>query len=117
MGAFDITRPLVAAGAVGLAQRALAEAAKYAHDRRTFGKPIIKHQAVSFMLAEMAIGVESSRAMVWKSAWMKDAGRKNTYYASIAKALASHHAVSNANLAVQIYGGAGYNTEYPVEKL
>ncbi|KAL8293666.1 hypothetical protein RQP46_000367 [Phenoliferia psychrophenolica] len=117
MGAFDITRPLVAAGAVGLAQRALAEAAKYALDRTTFGKPIIKHQAVSFMLAEMAIGTESSRAMVWKSSWVKDSGKRNTYYASIAKALASHHAVSNANMAVQIHGGAGFNTEYPVEKL
>jgi len=65
----------------------------------------------------MAIGVESSRAMVWKAGWVKDSGKRNTYFASIAKALASHHAVSNANLAVQIHGGAGYNTEYPVEKL
>lgn len=71
MGAFDITRPLVAAGAVGLAQRALAEGAKYALERRTFGQPIIKHQAVATMLAEMAIGTESARAMVWKSAWAK----------------------------------------------
>ncbi|KAK4700918.1 cell division control protein 7, partial [Phenoliferia sp. Uapishka_3] len=117
MGAFDITRPLVAAGAVGLSQRALAEAAKYALDRKSFGKPIIKHQAVQFMLSDMAIGTESSRAMVWKSAWVKDSGKRNTYYASIAKALASHHAVSNANLAVQIHGGAGFNTDYPVEKL
>lgn len=53
------------------------------------------------MLAEMAIGTESSRAMVWKSAWVKDSGKRNTYYASIAKALASHHAVSNSNMAVQ----------------
>ncbi|KAI5477589.1 medium-chain-acyl-CoA dehydrogenase [Pseudohyphozyma bogoriensis] len=117
MGAFDITRPLVAAGAVGLANRAFTEAAKYALDRTTFGKPIIKHQAIAHMLADMAIGVESSRAMVWKAGWMKDQGQRNTYYASIAKALASHHAVSNANLAVQIHGGAGYNNEYPVEKL
>jgi acyl-CoA dehydrogenase len=69
MGAFDTTRPLVAAGALGLASRALSEAAKYALERKTFGVPIIKHQAISTMLAEMAIGVESSRAMVWKSAW------------------------------------------------
>ena len=53
------------------------------------------------MLAEMAIGTESSRAMVWKSSWIKDSGKRNTYFASIAKALASHHAVSNANMAVQ----------------
>ncbi|KAM0753213.1 acyl-CoA dehydrogenase NM domain-like protein [Meredithblackwellia eburnea MCA 4105] len=117
MGAFDITRPLVGAGAVGIAQRALAEAAKYAWERKTFGREIGKHQAVAFMLADMAIGAESSRNMVWKAAWMKDQGQRNTYYASIAKALAGHHAVSNANLAVQIHGGAGFNTEYPVEKL
>lgn len=53
------------------------------------------------MLADMAIGVESSRAMVWKASWAKDAGKRNTYFASISKKLASHHAVSNANLAVQ----------------
>ena len=56
MGAFDQTRPPVAAGAVGLAQRALDEATKYAAERKTFGKPIIMHQAVAFMLADMAIG-------------------------------------------------------------
>ncbi len=99
----------MASGAVGLAQRALAEAAKYAHERHTFGVPIIRHQAVGTMLADMAIGVESSRAMVWKAATAKDAGDKRvTYYASIAKALASQHAVQNANLCVQIHGGAGY---------
>ena len=82
----QITRPLVASGAVGLAQRALAEAAKYAHERHTFGVPIIKHQAVATMLADMAIGVESSREMVWKAATAKDSGDKRvTYYASIAK--------------------------------
>jgi acyl-CoA dehydrogenase len=78
VGAFDITRPLVAAGAVGLAQRALSEAAKYALDRKTFGTAIINHQAVSGMLARMAIGVESSRAVVWKAAWIKDSGKSNT---------------------------------------
>lgn len=117
MAAFDITRPLVAAGAVGLAQRALSEAAKYASERVTMGKKIINHQAVAFMLADMTIGVESARAMVHKSAWLKDAGQRNTFYASIAKCLASQVAVENANKAVQIFGGAGFNTEYPVEKL
>lgn len=110
MGAFDITRPLVAAGAVGLAQRSLYEAAKYALDRKSFGVPIIKHQAVSFMLADMAIATESSRAMVWRSAWEKDAGRKNTYYASIAKALASRTAVENANAAVQSKSSSSFSS-------
>ncbi|KAG0664018.1 hypothetical protein C6P46_001878 [Rhodotorula mucilaginosa] len=118
MGAFDITRPLVASGAVGLAQRALAEAAKYAHDRKTFGVPIINHQAIGTMLAEMAIGVECSRNAVWRASLAKDhSDPRTTYLASIAKAYASQIAVSNADKCVQIFGGAGYNTEYPAEKL
>ncbi|KAF8599090.1 acyl-CoA dehydrogenase NM domain-like protein [Ceratobasidium sp. AG-I] len=117
MKAFDITRPLVAAAAVGLSQRALEEATRYAQSRKTMGVPIIQHQAVAFMLADMAIQTEASRALVWKAAWSKDAGQRNTYYASMAKTLASRTAVENANLAVQVFGGAGFNTEYPVEKL
>ena len=102
MGAFDITRPLVASGAVGLASRALAEAARYSQERKTFGLPIFQHGQVAQMLAEQAIAVESSRAMVWRSAGAKDAGDpRTTYYASIAKALASEQAVACANLAVQ----------------
>merc|ERR1739838_377611 len=66
MGAFDKTRPPVAAGAVGIAQRALDEATKYAMERKTFGQPIINHQAVNFMLADMAIGIESSRLCYMK---------------------------------------------------
>ncbi|KAK9722505.1 hypothetical protein K7432_002609 [Basidiobolus ranarum] len=117
MGAFDITRPLVAAGAVGLARRALDEALKYSMERKTMGRSIIQHQAISFMLADMAMGVESSRMMVWRAGWMRDQGQRNTYYASIAKALASEVANKCAADAVQIFGGNGYNTEYPVEKL
>lgn len=117
MGAFDITRPLVAAGAVGLAQRALYEATIYAKERKTMGKPIIAHQAVAFMLADMQMAVESSRNLVWKAAWAKDQGMRNSFYASMAKCLASRAAVSNADQAVQIYGGLGFNSESAVEKL
>lgn len=117
MKAFDQTRPLIAAAATGIAQRALEEATRYAQERKTMGKPIIEHQAVAFMLADMAIGVEASRGLVWKSAWMKDSGERNTFHASMAKALASETAVKNANLGVQVFGGAGFNTEYPMEKL
>ena len=88
MGAFDKTRPPVAAGATGIAQRALDEATKYAAERKAFGTAIMNHQAVAFMLADMAIGVEASRLAYMKSAWMADNGVKNTYYASIAKCLA-----------------------------
>merc|ERR1712141_286750 len=117
MGAFDKTRPPVAAGAVGIAQRALDEATKYATERKTFGTPIINHQAVNFMLADMAIGIESSRLCYMKSAWMADNGERNTYYASIAKCLAGDVANKAATDAVQIFGGNGFNTDYPVEKL
>lgn len=117
MGAFDQTRPPVAAGAVGLAQRAFDEAMKYSMERKTFGVPILKHQAVAFMLAEMTIGIETSRLAWMRSAWEIDQGRRNTYYASIAKALAGDVANKCAADAVQIFGGNGFNSEYPVEKL
>lgn len=117
MGAFDQTRPPVAAGAVGVAQRAFDEAKKYSLERKTMGQAIAQHQAVSFMLADMAIGIESSRLAYQKSAWQIDHGIRNTYMASIAKALASDVANKCATDAVQIFGGNGFNTEYPVEKL
>ncbi|KAK1926089.1 acyl-CoA dehydrogenase/oxidase [Papiliotrema laurentii] len=117
MKAFDITRPLIASAAVGLAQRALEEATRYAQERKTMGQPIINHQAVAFMLADMAIGVEAARGLVWQAAWAKDAGQRNTYKASMAKAFASRTAVENANLGLQVFGGAGFNTEMPMEKL
>lgn len=117
MGAFDKTRPPVAAGATGIAQRCLDEATKYATERKAFGVPIMHHQAVAFMLADMAIGVEASRLCYQKSAWMADQGIRNTYMASIAKCLAGDVANKSATDAVQVFGGNGFNTEYPVEKL
>ncbi|XP_026475102.1 probable medium-chain specific acyl-CoA dehydrogenase, mitochondrial isoform X1 [Ctenocephalides felis] len=117
MGAFDKTRPPVAAGATGLAQRCLDEASKYSIERKTFGVPIASHQAVSFMLADMAIGVETARLAWMKSAWEVDQGRKNTLYASVAKCYAADVANKCATDAVQVFGGNGFNSEYPVEKL
>jgi len=117
METFDKTRPPVAAGAVGLAQRCLDESVKYSLDRKAFGIPIAGHQAVAFMLAEMAIGVELGRMAYIRSAWETDQGKRNSYYASIAKAYASDVANQIASNAVQIFGGAGFNTDYPVEKL
>ncbi|KAJ3310185.1 hypothetical protein HDV04_005202 [Boothiomyces sp. JEL0838] len=117
MGAFDITRPLVASAATGLARRALEEATKYSLERKTMGKAISEHQAIAFMLADMAIGVEAARLLVWKSAAIRDGGESNTYYASMAKAFAGEIANKNAADAVQIFGGNGFNSEYPVEKL
>ncbi|XP_068604684.1 medium-chain specific acyl-CoA dehydrogenase, mitochondrial [Brachionichthys hirsutus] len=117
MGAFDNTRPPVAAGATGLAQRALDEATTYALERKTFGKVIAEHQAISFLLAEMAMKVELARMAYQRSAWEVDQGRRNTFYASIAKAFAGDIANQVASDAVQILGGNGFNSEYPVEKL
>ena len=117
MGAFDHTRPLVASAAVGLARAAMEYAVDYALERKTMGKPIAQHQAVSFMIADMAKDIEAARLLVWKAAWEADQGRPNTTYASMAKAFAADAAHRIASDAVQIFGGYGYNTEYPVEKL
>jgi acyl-CoA dehydrogenase len=117
MGAFDFTRPPVAAGAVGLARRAMDEARAYAVERKTMGQPIAMHQAVAFMLADMATGIEASRLLTHKSAWMYDNGVRNTHVASMAKRFASDHCNQVVTDAVQIFGGNGFNCEYPVEKL
>lgn len=117
MATFDRTRAPVAAGATGVAQRCLDEATRYSLERKTFGSPICTHQAVQFLLADMAIGVETSRLAWMRAAFECDQGRRNSYYASIAKALASDVANRCATDAVQIFGGNGFNSEYPVEKL
>lgn len=118
MKTFDKTRPLVASASVGLAQRALDEAMKYAMERKTFNKPIAEHQAVAFMLADMQIGVETARLAWMKAAWAADRGLPSaTYLASVAKCYGGDIANKCATDAVQIFGGAGFNTEYPVEKL
>ncbi|KPA83701.1 putative mitochondrial acyl-coenzyme a dehydrogenase [Leptomonas pyrrhocoris] len=117
MKTVDSTRPPVAIGAVGLARRATDEATKYARERVTMGKPIAQHQAIAFMLAEMAAGVEACRLLCYRSAWEADQGRRNTYYSSCAKMMAANLAERCANNAVQIFGGNGYNTGYPLEKL
>lgn len=117
MKAFDHTRPPVAIGAVGLARRAMDEAWQYAMERKTFGAPIATHQTISFMLADMATGIEAARMLTYKAAAEIDAGRRNTMFASMAKQFAADHCNQVTTNAVQIFGGAGYNTEYPVEKL
>ncbi|KAH0947231.1 hypothetical protein HN011_006104 [Eciton burchellii] len=118
MKTFDRTRPAVASSSVGLAQRALDEATKYAMERKTFNRAIADHQAVAFMLSDMCIGVETSRIAWMKAAWATDKELPNaTMLASIAKCYAADIANKCATDAVQVFGGAGYNAEYPVEKL
>jgi acyl-CoA dehydrogenase len=117
MGAFDNTRPPVAAGAVGVARRAMEEALAYALERKTMGTQIFNHQAVSFMLADMATNIEAARLLTWKSAYEIDQGRSNTMFASMAKVFAADMCNKTVTDAVQVFGGAGFNCEYPVEKL
>lgn len=80
MGAFDKTRPGVASAAVGIAQRCLDEAAMYSMQRKTFGTQIANHQAIQFMLADMATGIELARLMVRKSAWELDQVSLSNFY-------------------------------------
>lgn len=117
MKAFDHTRPLVAAAAVGLARSAMRHAIAYAQQRHTFGQPIANFQAISFMLADMDKNVEAARLLAWKAAWMIDEGKRNTREAAIAKAFCADTAMQTTLDAVQVFGGYGYSREYPVEKL
>lgn len=117
MGVFDISRPSVAAMAVGVAQRALDESVKYAKERMAFGKPIMAFQAVSHMIADMAINVEAGRLLAWKAAWNVDRGKPDTRTAAFAKAFAADMCMKATLDAVQVLGGYGYMREYPVEKL
>jgi butyryl-CoA dehydrogenase len=118
MKTFDQTRTGIAAQAVGLAQGALNEAILYAHERKTFGKPIISHQAVQHMLAEMATQIEAARALTYQAARYCDSGAKDmSKYSSMAKLIASETAMRVTTDAVQIFGGYGYMKEYPVEKM
>jgi acyl-CoA dehydrogenase len=117
MRVFDRSRPMVAALGLGLAQRCLDEALEYAKNRKTMGRPIVEHQAIGHKLADMAMRTEAARLLVRQAAWLLDSGRPNTLQAAFAKAFAADTAMGAATEAVQIFGGMGYSTEYPVEKL
>jgi acyl-CoA dehydrogenase len=117
MGVFDHSRPSVAAGAVGVAQRALDEAIKYAKERMAKGRPIWQYQAIGHMVANMAMNIEAARLLVYKAAWDVDSGSSNTTAAAYAKAFAADMAMKVCTDAVQVFGGYGYMSEYPVEKL
>ena len=116
MKAFDLSRPTISSHAVGNARGALEEAIQYATERSTFGKPIIKHQAISFMLADMATKVEAARLLTWKAAIKSDSGEKNTLEAAHAKRFAADMAMEVTTDAVQVFGGYGYSEEYPVAR-
>lgn len=117
MAAFDHTRPSVACAAVGLARAAMEYARDYALERKTFGKPIAMHQSIAFMISDMAMNIEAGRMLCWQAGALKDAGKRNTMQAAMAKAFCADMAMKVAVDAVQVYGGYGFNKEYPVEKL
>jgi len=117
MKTFDRSRPWIAATAAGVIRRALDESRAYALERKTFGVPIAQHQAVQFMLAEMAISYEATRLLTHKAAWQIDKGDLSAITSSYAKAYGADAAMRATTDAVQIFGGYGYTKEYPVEKL
>ncbi|MCW3009846.1 MAG: acyl-CoA dehydrogenase [Solirubrobacterales bacterium] len=117
MMTLDRTRPGVAAMATGIARSAFEFARDYSKERVQFGVPIAMHQAIQFMIADMATKVHLSRLATWNSAVLLDQGKRNTLESSHAKRFASDSAMEVATDAVQVYGGYGFIKEYPVEKL
>ncbi|MDI6872702.1 acyl-CoA dehydrogenase family protein [Candidatus Solincola sp.] len=117
MVTLDMTRASVAAGAVGIARAAFEEALKYAKERVQFGRPIIAQQAISFMLADMAMQIEAGRRLYLLAAWKASKGLPCSLESSYAKAFCGDMAMRVTTDAVQIHGGYGYMKEYLVEKL
>jgi alkylation response protein AidB-like acyl-CoA dehydrogenase len=114
---FEITRPLVACQAVGIARAALEFAVDYAKERKTFGVPISQHQGVAFQLADMAMEVDCARLLVWRAAWMAAAGQAFTKAeGSMSKLKAGEVAVRVTEQAIQVLGGYGFIKDFPVEK-
>jgi alkylation response protein AidB-like acyl-CoA dehydrogenase len=112
----DGGRISIGALAVGLAQAALDASIPYARTREQFGRPIGTFEGVAFMVADMATQIEAARALVWRAAWLKDQGRDYGLAAAEAKLFASEVSSRVTNDAIQIHGGYGYVTEYPVER-
>ena len=117
MGVFDRSRPMVAAMGVGVTARCLDEALSYAKTRQTMGRPILEHQAIGHKIAQMGLRLEAARLLTYQAAWLHDSGQRNTLQAAYAKAFAADTAMWAATEAIQVHGGMGYSTEYPVEKL
>jgi acyl-CoA dehydrogenase len=114
---FEMTRPSVAAQALGIARAAYEYARDYAKERVAFGRPIIEHEGVAFKLADMAMEIDAARLLTWRAAWM---ARNGTPFekaeGSMSKLKAGEVAVSVTEQAIQILGGYGYIKDFPVEK-
>jgi len=107
----------IAAQSVGMARAAYEASVRYAKERVTFGQPIIEHQAIAFRLADMNIQLDAARLMVWRAATLKDAGRPCLKEASMAKVFASEMAEKVCSDAIQVHGGCGYISDFPVERI
>jgi alkylation response protein AidB-like acyl-CoA dehydrogenase len=112
----DGGRISIGALAIGLAQAALDASVPYAQTREQFGRPIGSFQGVAFMIADMATEIEAARALVWRAAWLKDQGRDYALAAAQGKLFASEVSSRVTNAAIQVHGGYGYVTDYPVER-
>ena len=117
MKTLDTGRMGVAAQSIGVAQGCLDEAIKYAKERKQFGRPIAKFQAIAFMLAEMATKLEAAKNLVYKTAWLIDNGQDASMAASMAKFYASEVCNEIAAKTVQIHGGYGFIKDYKIERM
>ena len=118
MNTLDHTRITIAAQAIGLAQGAFDVATKYAHERQQFGKPIFDFQAVQFMLAEMAMNIEAARLLTYSAAIKSENNEKDLrFFSAASKCFASDIAMKVTQDAIQVLGGYGYVTDYPVERM
>ncbi|MGD0355193.1 MAG: acyl-CoA dehydrogenase [Dehalococcoidia bacterium] len=112
----DSSRVTVAAQALGIAQAAFDDALAYSQTRIQFGKPLCQHQAIQWMLADMATQIDAARMMVYRAAWLKDKGVHFVKEAAMAKLFAGEVSSFVTNKALQIHGGYGYCRDYPVER-
>ncbi|QNB46741.1 acyl-CoA dehydrogenase [Thermanaerosceptrum fracticalcis] len=116
MKALDVGRVGIAAQALGIAQACLDAAVNYAKERQQFGKPIASFQAIQWMIADMATQIQAARHLVYNAAWLKDQGEPFSKEAAMAKLFASETAMQVSIKAIQIHGGYGFTTHYPVER-
>src|SRR5580693_7111641 len=116
MATLDGGRIGIACQALGIARAAFERSVSYAKERKSFGVPIAQHQAIQFMLADMAVQIDAARLLAWRAATLKDRGVRHTMESSIAKLYASEMSTRVTHKAIQIHGGYGYSTEFPVER-
>jgi butyryl-CoA dehydrogenase len=116
MATLDGGRIGIACQALGIARAAFEKSVAYAKERKSFGVPIAQHQAIQFMLADMAVQIDAARLLCWRAATMKDRGVRHSSESAMAKLYASEMATRVTHKAIQVHGGYGYSTEFPVER-